>query len=123
MSQNTYENKHEILSFAEMLAGEDADRTILTAMCGAAASELEARLRDGVSAEALGSTFSMAAGVLAMSMYCAVERPEKIRSFRAGDVSVNYGGEATAESLRSAAEALLAAYLRDRGFAFQGVQG
>ena len=124
MSQNTNNNTNEILSFAETLAGDDADTALLTAMCAAAASELEARLREGVSPEALGSTFNIAAGVLAVSMYCAVEHPERIRSFHAGSVSADYGdGTVTPESLRNAAETLLAAYLKDRGFDFLGVRG
>ena len=113
----------DIYSFAEALAGDDADETVLRAMCEAAAGELEVRLKEGVSAETLGSTFSMAAGVLAVSMYCAVGHPAQIRSFRAGDVSVDYGGEVTAEGLRAAAEAMLSAYLKDRGFEFLGVRG
>ena len=124
MSQNTNENNNEILSFAETLAGDSADTELLTAMCAAAASELEARLREGVSVQALGSTFQMAAGVLAVSMYCAVGQPEQVKSFKAGNVSVDYGGgKATPESLRSVAEAMLAAYLKDRGFDFMGVRG
>ena len=124
MSQNTNENNNEILSFAETLAGDSADTELLTAMCAAAASELEARLREGVSVQALGSTFQIAAGVLAVSMYCAVWQPEQVKSFKAGNVSVDYGGgKATPESLRSVAEAMLAAYLKDRGFDFMGVRG
>jgi hypothetical protein len=44
-------------------------------------------------------------------MYCATEHPERIRSFRAGEVSVAYE-KATPESLRTAAEEMLAAYRR-----------
>ena len=124
MSQNTNDNNNRILSFAETLAGSDADTELLTAMCAAAASELEARLREGVSPEALGDTFDLAAGILAVSMYCAAEHPEQIKSFRAGSVSVDYAaGEVSPESLRAAAEAMLAAYLRDCGFDFRGVKG
>ncbi len=108
--------------FAAAAAGSGADETLLRALCAAAASELEARLREGVSAEALGEKFSLAAGVLAASMYCAAGRPEQIRAFRAGQVSAEYAA-ATPETLRAAAETLLAAYLTDRGFDFRGVRG
>ena len=114
----------EILSFAQALAGDDADTAVLTAMCAAAASELEARLKTGVSAELLGGTFTTAAGVLALGMYCAVKNPEGLKRFQAGNLSVEYAdGEASPERLRQAAEALLSAYLADRGFGFLGVPG
>jgi hypothetical protein len=122
MNENTNAGSEAILSYAAAIAGDGADDTLLQAMCVAAASELEARLREGVSAEQLGETFSLAAGVLAASMYCATEHPERIRRFRAGEVSVAYE-KATPESLRTAAEEMLAAYLQDRGFDFRGVRG
>ena len=115
---------NDILTIALSLAGESADEDVMAALCDAASAELEARLREGESPETLGSVFSLAAGVLAVSMYCAVERPEQIKSFKAGNVSVDYAdGEITPESLRSAAETILAAYLKDRGFDFLGVRG
>lgn len=122
MNGNTNDMNSEIFSYAERLAGENADQALLTALCAAAEAELRVRLREGVSADELGTTFHIAAGVLAVSMYCAMEHPERIRDFKAGSVSVHYGGaEGTPESLRAAAEALLSAYLTDRGFDFRGV--
>ena len=113
-----------ILAFARALAGDDADALVLTAMCAAAAEELEGRLREGVDAGALGDTFVRAAGVLTLSMYCAVKDAEKLKSFRAGNLSVEYAdGEASPEGLRKLAEQMLSAYLADRGFAFLGVEG
>ena len=118
------ENENPILTLAEHLAGEAADQTVLSAMCDAAAAEIESRLKEGVSLSDLGSTYVTAAGVLALSMYCAVGDPEHIRGFRAGDVSVEYGdGGVNAERLRALAESMLAGALRDRGFGFRGVQG
>ena len=123
MSNEPNEN-NDILTIALSLAGESADEDVMAALCDAASAELEARLREGENPETLGSVFSLAAGVLAVSMYCAVGQPEQIRSFKAGSVSVEYGGgEATPESLRAAAEAMLAAHLKDRGFDFMGVRG
>ena len=114
----------EILDFARALAGDDADTAVLTAMCAAAASELEARLRAGVSTETLGDTFTAAAGVLALSLYCAVKDPEKLKGFKAGNLSVEYAdGEVSPEGLRQVAEGMLSAYLADRGFGFRGVPG
>lgn len=113
-----------LLAFARALAGDDADALVLNAMCAAAAAELEGRLRDGISAGALGETFVRAAGVLALSMYCAVKDGEKLKSFRAGNLSAEYAdGEASPEGLRKIAEQMLSAHLADRGFGFLGVRG
>lgn len=118
------ENENPILSLAARMAGDSADETVLSAMCDAAAAEIEARLKEGITLGDLGNTYVTAAGVLALSMYCAVGDPEQLRSFRAGDVSAEYcDGAANAENLRSAAERMLAGSLRDRGFGFRGVQG
>ncbi|MBR1659921.1 MAG: hypothetical protein IJ705_06350 [Oscillospiraceae bacterium] len=114
----------EVLAFAQKLAGDGADRAVLTAMCAAAATELEGRLREGVSPEELGETFTAAAGVLALGMYCAVNSTDGLKNFRAGNLSVEYGdGEASPEQLRAVAEQMLSAYLSDRGFGFLGVRG
>ena len=113
-----------VLEFARALAGDDADALVLSAMCSAAAAELEGRLRDGISAASLGEIFVHAAGVLALSMYCAVKDVEKLKRFRAGNLSVEYAdGEASPEGLRKLAEQMLSAYLADRGFGFLGVEG
>ena len=113
-----------ILAFARALAGDDADALVLTAMCAAAAAELEGRLREGVDPGTLGETFVRAAGVLALGMYCAVKDAERLKSFRAGNLSVEYAdGEASPEGLRKIAEQMLSAYLADRGFGFLGVEG
>ena len=115
---------NEVLAFARRLAGDDADTAVLTAMCAAAAAELEARLRSGISTAELGGTFTAAAGVLALSMYCAVRNVEGLKSFKAGNLSVEYAdGEASPEGLRQVAEGMLSAYLADRGFGFRGVPG
>lgn len=117
-------NQGDILRFAQKIAGDSVDGVLLSALCAAAASELERKLKSGVDAAALGETFTVAAGVLALSMYCAVSEPSEIRAFAAGDLSVTYGdGTSGAERLRAAAETLLAAYLEDQGFAFRGVPG
>lgn len=113
-----------VLDFAEHLAGENADEVVLAAMCDAAAAEIEARLKEGVTLEDLGSAYVTAAGVLALSMYCAVSDPERLRSFRAGDVSAEYGDISdSAEHLRAVAESMLTGSLRERGFGFRGVRG
>lgn len=112
-----------VLSLAAKMAGASEDDAVLAAMCDAAAEELASRLRQGLSREALGPVFDTAAGVLALSMYCAVGEPSRLRSYRAGSVSEEYGGGADPEGLRAAAERMLAGALADRGFDVMGVRG
>ncbi len=113
-----------VISLAAKMSGRSEDDAVLEAMCAAAVEELESRLRSGVSREALGTVFDTAAGVLALSMYCAVGEPERVHSYRAGEVSVEYGsGAVCAESLRAAAERMLSGALADRGFDVMGVRG
>ena len=116
--------REAVCDFAARLAGENADAAVLELMCAAAADEIESRLREGIAPADLGSSYVAAVGVLALSLYCAVSDPEKLKSFRAGDLSVSYGeGDADAERLRTLAERLLAGKLRERGFGFAGVRG
>lgn len=113
-----------ILDFATALCGSDADAALLSAMCSAAAAELAGRLKKGLTPEELGERFVAAAGVLALGMYCAVSDAGKLKSFKAGSLSVEYaGGETSPETLRAAAERMLADCLADRGFSFRGVPG
>ena len=114
----------EILDFAKRLAGDNADETVLEAMCAAAADEMEARLKEGISASELGKKFITASGVLALSMYCALGNSGGLKSFKAGNLAVEYGdGDMNAEKLRAIAEKMLSEALADRGFAFLGVAG
>ncbi len=95
-------------------------------LCRAASGQLRARLREGVGTQEIKELFVTAAGLLALSMYCAAGQRERVSAFKAGNLSVSFdAGEepATAASLRAQAERLLAAYLKDEGFAFLGVRG
>jgi len=121
MNENTTPGT-SILSFAEHLAGEGADSTVLSAMCDAAAAEIESRLREGITLQDLGSVYVTAAGVLALSMYCAAKDPGPLLNYQAGNLSLKYG-ENAAEKLRAEAERMLADKLADRGFGFVGVRG
>jgi len=110
-----------------LLGGDAADRAVLEKLCAAAASELESRLRAGVSSNGIGELFVTAAGVLALSMYVQVGGADGAKSVKAGNVTVSRrdagNGAVSAASLRREAETMLSAYLCDRGFEFVGVRG
>ena len=102
---------------------------LLGAGCDAAAMEIKAKLKSGVSAESMGETFVTAAGILAIALYVELSDASAggIDSFSAGNLSVklgeNGGLKASAASLRQTAETMLSAYLKDSGFCFLGVDG
>ena len=111
------------MTFVQHAAGEDADSALLEKLCAAASADIVARLRQGVEPEDIRQQFVTAAGVLALSMYTALAGDTHPRYFRAGQLSVNFGGSSpSADSLRAEAERILARYIRDSGFAFMGVE-
>ncbi|HHU23032.1 MAG TPA: hypothetical protein GXZ52_06435, partial [Clostridiales bacterium] len=97
----------EIYARACSLLGGEAgpeNTAALTAMCEAAGAELEARLRQGVSAQEIKKLFVGAAGVLALSMYIQLFGAcDDTSSFKAGNVSVSRRG---AGSVKISASAL-----------------
>lgn len=96
-------------------------------VCETAGSELLARMKQGISLEAIHPLFISAAGVLALSMYIQLNNSDEIATFSAGNLSVSKRTHdqisASAHTLRKQAETMLAAYLVDNGFDFRGVQG
>jgi len=116
----------DIKARAELLCGgslDDNSGRVLSALCAAAAKELEGRLRQGVNSESLGELFVTAAGMLALALCMELNGSgvEGVTSFRAGSLSASLGAGVSAASLRKAAESLLSAYLEDGGFSFVGV--
>lgn len=121
----------DIKARAELLCGgelsEESER-VLDVFCAAAANELEAKLRRGVSSQDISELFVTAAGMLALALCMELENSGagEISNFRAGNLSVSFRqGETnrSAASLRKAAENILSAYLEDSGFSFMGVKG
>jgi len=114
----------EIASAAAALSGAEAGE--FTALAGAAEAELAARLRDGVTEESVKAEFIAGAAFLALSLCSAAAESGGASSWRAGNMSVTRrtgGAVQSASALRQEAEALMAPYLRDGGFAFSGVEG
>ncbi len=109
--------------YREELTG--TDESALFEMCLAARAELERRLNDGVDMTAIYDTFVRAAGVLAVSMFVALDCAGA-ESFTAGSVTLkrggSYGAKKAAASLRAQAELMLAGYLRDGAFCFGTVR-
>lgn len=91
---------------------------LLSLLCGAAARELELRLRPGVTPEDCGDSFVAAAALSATALFRAAQDGE-ISGFDAGGVSVTLRSDAG--PIAQMAQKLLAPWC-DGGTAFLGVR-
>ena len=115
----------QIRAQALLLAGELDQRQVqvLAALCYAAASSLESRLRDGLTPEDCKADFIAAASLLALAAMNSVSGEESAEQISVGDFSVRTSktkNDAASNCLRAQAELMIAPYLKDR-FAFLGV--
>lgn len=102
---------------------------LLLPLVQAVSEQLSRRLREGVTTEDCGPAFPLAAAMTAMDRLSAVTGGGDsggVTSFTAGDLTIRresgnsgQGGK----SLSAQAEGLLAPWLGDTGFVFQGVEG
>lgn len=101
-----------------------AELPLLEALCAAAGAELAGRLREGLTPEDCGDAFRCAAALLAAAGLLPGREAGEAEQFSAGEVSLRTGdGGQAASALRRQAEALMAPYWQDDGFAFLGVRG
>lgn len=114
----------QVFAQAALLAGElDGRQTnLLRLLCGASASSLAARLREGLTPEDCKADFIAAASLLALAQLNGVDDAQ-VEEFKAGDLTVKLGSknrDAASQCLQRQAELMIAPYLRD-GFSFRGV--
>ena len=100
---------------------------LLVMLCQAAETELAGRLRPGLTPEDIGKIyrqiFSADCYLAAWMVLAWLQAGESgVSSFTAGDLTIHRTGQGMAE-LTAQAERLMAPYLADRGFSFQGVAG
>ena len=110
----------QIKALVRVLGGEMDQEELLVMLCQAAEMELAGRLRPGLTPEDCESAFVPAAAWLVLAWLQAGEAG--VSSFTAGDLTIHRTGQGMAE-LTAQAERLMAPYLADRGFSFQGVAG
>ena len=93
---------------------------LLLPLVRAVSEQLAGRLRPGLASEECGPAFPLAAAMIAVDRLAGMTGGGEIASFTAGDVTVRRGA---GKSLSRQAEELLALWLEDGGFVFQGVEG
>lgn len=117
----------KVLEQAKLLGNVSGrEEAVLEALCRAAVAELSGKLKDGLSPEDCGGAFPVAAAWLALAGLCAGQiAGEDAVSWSAGAVSVSGAVPAgeRAGGLREQAMRLMAPYVEDEGFWFQGVRG
>lgn len=117
--------KDQVFAQALLLAGELTQRQqlVLEALCTATTASLNARLREGLTAEDCKADFVASASLLALAMMASVSEDVPVEQISVGDFSVKKGGishDAASNCLRSQAELMIAPYLKD-SFSFLGV--
>ena len=117
--------RDQVLAQALLLAGELTERQqlVLGALCTATTASLNARLREGLTAEDCKADFVAAASLYALSSLNSAEDSGKVEEFKAGDLTVKQGAassDAASRCLERQAEQIIRPYLKD-SFSFQGV--
>ena len=117
--------RDQVLAQALLLAGELTERqqVVLGALCTAATASLNARLRDGLTAEDCKADFIAAASLLALAAMAGISEDVPVEQISVGDFSVRKGSkshDAASNCLRAQAELMITPYLKDR-FSFMGV--
>ena len=117
--------KDQVLTQSLLLAGEltDQQTQLLGALCAANTTALQARLREGLTAEDCKADFIAAASLLSLAAMNSVSNEEQTEQITVGDFSVKNskgGYDAASNCLRAQAELMIAPYLKDR-FSFRGV--
>lgn len=110
----------EIMALCGAMGAGEGREELLLPLVRAVECQLAGRLREGVSPADCGTAFPLAAALAAADRLGGMTGGGEIASFTAGDVTVR---REAGKSLARQAEELLAPWLGDTGFCFQGVEG
>ena len=113
----------QIIALAIAMGASESQREILEPLCAAAESALAAQLRPGVTPQDCTDAFTVCAAWMALDGLYAVGGGGEVTSFTAGDVSIQTGNGGDTGGLTEQIQRLMAPYLTDGGFYFQGVTG
>lgn len=110
----------EVLELLRTMAGP-ADEDLLRALCRSACAALDGALREGVTAQDCPEPYRLAAAWTALDWLRAGQGLDGLTALSAGNMSLRRDGGGTRLARR--ALELMAPWVRDRAFAFQGVKG
>ena len=117
--------RDQVLAQSLLLAGDltEQQTRMLEALCTAATASLQARLREGLSAEDCKADFIAAASLLSLAAMNSVSTEKSAEQITVADFTVRSSkgsSDAASNCLRAQAELMIAPYLKDR-FIFRGV--
>ena len=117
--------RDQVLAQALLLAGELTERQqiVLGVLCTVTTASLNARLRDGLTADDCKADFVASASLLALAAMAGISEDVPVEQISVGDFSVKKGSktyDAASNCLRAQAELMIAPYLKDN-FSFMGV--
>lgn len=112
--------KEEIVKLIRALCGVDVDDRVLDILCEAACRQLDGQLADHVTADDCAEVYLTAAAWLVMDWLGESRGWDRVTALSAGDMTVRRQG---GTGLGKRAMELMAPYLKDRSFVFQGVRG
>ena len=117
--------RDQVLAQAMLLAGDLTERQqmVLGALCTASTASLNARLREGLTADDCKADFIASASLLALAALAGISEDVPVEQISVGDFSVKKGKlshDAASNCLRAQAELMMTPYLKDK-FTFVGV--
>ena len=112
-----------IIALAMAMGTAEDQREVLEPLCAAAQQALAAQLRVGVTPQDCADAFTVCAAWMALDLLSAAGGGGEVTSFTAGDVSIQMGSGGESRGLTEQIQRLMAPYLTDGGFYFQGVTG
>lgn len=113
----------QVLELVQALCEEGQDEELLRTLCVNACRMLDRRLREGVTREDCEGAYPLAAAWLALGWLRDGQVMSGVTALSAGDMTVRREGGGDSGELFQRAMDLMAPFLRDDGFVFQGVRG
>ena len=115
----------QVLELLLALYGPGQDETVLRLLCQSACKALDARLKDGLTAEDCGGAYPLAAAWIAMDWLRGSQGMDGVTALSAGDISIRREGGGDSGKLSEQAMEIMAPYLGggSGGFVFRGVDG
>ena len=119
---NSDELLDKIIALAVSL-GKAEEYDLLRTLCAAAAEELTALLRPGLTVDDCGGAFPLAAAWMALGAL-QTAGGDDVERLTAGDVTIQRSDSAQRRAaLRLQAQQVMKPYLKDESFLFRGVAG
>ena len=116
--------EEEIVALCRAMGAGEGQDELLLPLVRAVRDRLAGRLREGVEPEDCGPAFPLAAAMAVTEHLAGMTGQREIASFTAGELTIRRAENGREEaSLSRQVEGLLAPWLKDGGFFFQGVKG